>query len=38
MSAVLAEYVIGVGRVPSESSPDGEDMLILIDPVSLLGE
>ena len=38
MSAELSEYVVGVGRVPSESSPDAEDMLILIDPVSLLGE
>ena len=38
MSAELSDYVIGVGRVPSESSPDAEDMLILIDPVSLLGE
>jgi purine-binding chemotaxis protein CheW len=38
MSAELSEYVIGVGRVPSESSSEAEDMLILIDPVSLLGE
>jgi chemotaxis signal transduction protein len=34
----LSEYVVGVGRVPSVSWTDGEGMLILIDPVSLLGE
>jgi purine-binding chemotaxis protein CheW len=38
MSAELSEYVVGVGRVPSDSSTDDEEMLILIDPVSLLGE
>jgi purine-binding chemotaxis protein CheW len=37
MSAELSEYVVGVGRVPSQSSSDAQDMLILIDPVSLLG-
>jgi len=37
MGAELSEYVVGVGRVPSHSSTDAEDMLILIDPVSLLG-
>jgi purine-binding chemotaxis protein CheW len=37
MSAELSDYVVGVGRVPSGSSADAEDMLILIDPVSLLG-
>jgi purine-binding chemotaxis protein CheW len=37
MGADLSEYVVGVGRVPSQSSTDTEDMLILIDPVSLLG-
>jgi len=37
MGAELSEYVVGVGRVPSSESSDGEDMLILIDPVSLLG-
>ena len=37
MSAELSDYVIGIGRV-SQSGHDGdEDMLILIDPVSLLG-
>ena len=37
MSAELSDYVIGIGRV-SHSGHDGdEDMLILIDPVSLLG-
>jgi purine-binding chemotaxis protein CheW len=38
MGAELSAYVVGVGRVPSAESSDGEDMLILIDPVSLLGE
>ena len=38
MSAELSEYVVGVGRVPSNSSTEAEGMLILIDPVSLLGE
>jgi len=38
MGAELSEYVVGVGRVPSSESSDGEDMLILIDPVSLLGK
>jgi len=38
MGAELSEYVVGVGRVAPESSADGQDMLILIDPVSLLGE
>ncbi len=38
MSAELSEYVVGVGRVPSDSSTEAEEMLILIDPVSLLGE
>ncbi len=37
MGTELSDYVVGVGRVPSESSTDAEDMLILIDPVSLLG-
>jgi len=37
MSAELSEYVLGVGRVRSQSSSDTQDMLILIDPVSLLG-
>lgn len=38
MSAEFSEYVVGVGRVPSDSSTGAEDMFILIDPVSLLGE
>ena len=37
MGAELSEYVVGVGRVPSDASTGAEDMLILIDPVSLLG-
>ena len=36
MSAELSEYVIGIGRVGHGSNGD-ERMLILIDPVSLLG-
>jgi purine-binding chemotaxis protein CheW len=36
MGAELSEYVVGIGRVPT--GPNGtERMLILIDPVSLLG-
>jgi purine-binding chemotaxis protein CheW len=37
MGTELSDYVVGVGRVPSESSIGAEDMLILIDPVSLFG-
>ena len=37
MGADLSEYVVGVGRVSAESSTDARDMLILLDPVSLLG-
>jgi purine-binding chemotaxis protein CheW len=37
MGTELSDYVVGVGRVPSDSSSGREDMLILIDPVSLLG-
>jgi len=36
MGAELSEYVVGVGRVPTEGEAD-DQMLILIDPVSLLG-
>jgi purine-binding chemotaxis protein CheW len=36
MGAELSEYVVGVGRVANASN-GGERMLILIDPVSLLG-
>jgi purine-binding chemotaxis protein CheW len=36
MGAELSEYVVGIGRVAS-SANDGERMLILMDPVSLLG-
>ncbi len=36
MSAELSEYVVGVGRVGPDAS-DKTDMLILIDPVALLG-
>lgn len=36
MSAELSEYVVGVGRVSSDPNED-DHMLILIDPVSLLG-
>lgn len=37
MSADLSEYVVGVARVPSDSSGDTEEMVILIDPGALLG-
>jgi len=37
MGAELSDYVVGVGRVSSASSPDAEELLILIDPVSLFG-
>ncbi|MBT8469693.1 MAG: CheW domain-containing protein [Deltaproteobacteria bacterium] len=37
MSADLSEYVVGVARIPSESSSPGDLMLILIDPGPLLG-
>jgi len=37
MSAELSEYVTGVARVPSESSPNAEEMVILLDPEALLG-
>lgn len=37
MGAELSDYVVGIGRVSSEVAGD-EDMLILIDPVSLFGE
>ena len=36
MGAELSDYVVGVGRVPSDVSGDAEEMLILIDPISLL--
>lgn len=36
MGAELSEYVIGVGRISSDEDSGGEEMLILIDPVSLL--
>ena len=38
MSAELSHYIVGVGRVPIEPSTDGEDVLILVDPVALLGD
>lgn len=37
MGANLSDYVVGVGRIHPEPSNRPEDMLILIDPVSLLG-
>jgi purine-binding chemotaxis protein CheW len=37
MGAKLSEYVVGIGRVPSQSPGKAEEMLILIDPVSLFG-
>lgn len=38
MGTDLSDYVVGIGRVPNESTERPDDMLILIDPVSLLGE
>ena len=38
MNADLSDYVVGVGRVQTESADKPDEMLILIDPVSLLGE
>jgi len=38
MGAELSDYVVGVGRVSAEASGGGQDMLILIDPLALLGE
>jgi purine-binding chemotaxis protein CheW len=37
MGANLSDYVIGVGRVQGATTGKSDDMLILIDPVSLLG-
>lgn len=37
MSADLSEYVVGVARIPAESSATSEQMVILIDPAALLG-
>ncbi|MEM7434043.1 MAG: chemotaxis protein CheW [Myxococcota bacterium] len=38
MGTDLSDYVVGVGRVGNDgSSSDSSDMLILIDPVALLG-
>lgn len=37
MSADLSEHIVGVARIPSESSATGEAMVILIDPRALLG-
>lgn len=38
MNADLSDYVVGVARVQTETVDKSEEMLILIDPVSLLGE
>ncbi len=38
MSADLSDYVVGVGRIQKDTPTDSNDVLILIDPVSLLGE
>lgn len=38
MGTDLSDYVVGIGRVKSVSDDSPEEMLILIDPVSLLGE
>lgn len=38
MGTDLSDYVVGIGRVPSETGDDEDQMLILIDPVGLLGD
>jgi len=38
MNADLSDYVVGIGRVQTEPADKPDEMLILIDPVSLLGE
>jgi purine-binding chemotaxis protein CheW len=37
MGTELSDYVLGVGRVASPATPHSGDMLILIDPIALLG-
>jgi purine-binding chemotaxis protein CheW len=37
MSAELSDYVVGVGRITSSDKDAEDEMIILIDPVSLLG-
>ncbi len=37
MSAELSDYVVGIGRIATQSRAEDEEMLILIDPVALLG-
>jgi purine-binding chemotaxis protein CheW len=37
MSAELSDYVVGVGRITSSDEDAEDEMIILIDPVSLLG-
>lgn len=37
MSAELSDYVVGIGRIAAQSGVTDEEMLILIDPVALLG-
>jgi purine-binding chemotaxis protein CheW len=38
MSADLSEYVVGVARIPSESSANPDEIVILLDPAALLKE
>jgi purine-binding chemotaxis protein CheW len=38
MSAELSDYVVGIGRIPGQDESSEPEMLILIDPVSLLGD
>jgi len=38
VDAELSDYVVGLGRVPQVSSGSAEHLLILLDPVALLGE
>jgi len=37
MGTELSDYVLGIGRIASPAMPHPEQMLILIDPVALLG-
>lgn len=38
MGTELSDFVVGVGRIGPEEARGPDDMLILIDPVSLLGQ
>lgn len=38
VDAELSDYVVGLGRVPAGNADPEEQLLILLDPVALLGE